>query len=212
MNGSPDTTALPIGVLVLAAGASRRLGTPKQLLPYLGKSLLRHAAQAALDAACGPVIAVLGAYREHTEKEITDLPLEIAVNTRWETGMASSIHVGLEHLMARLETRAVIVMLCDQPRVDAELVKKLVSTYEETHAPLVAAGYSGTHGVPALFDRRLYPALLKLAGAQGAKRIMLANAAHLVEVPAPQAAQDIDTLADYERLQEREPWLRSAKQ
>jgi molybdenum cofactor cytidylyltransferase len=69
-----------------------------------------------------------------------------------------------------------------------------------TNAPLVTAKYDGTHGVPALFDQRLYPALLALTGSQGAKSLILAHSAHLSEVPTPEAALDVDTLADYERL------------
>ena len=93
-------------------------------------------------------------------------------------------------------------MLCDQPHVDAPLINGLITAYRTTNAPLVAARYDDTHGIPALFDRRLYPELLALTGSQGAKSITLAHRAPLAEVPAPAAAFDIDTLADYERLVE----------
>jgi molybdenum cofactor cytidylyltransferase len=92
------------------------------------------------------------------------------------------------------------MMLCDQPRVEARIINELVAAYRVTKAPLVTAKYDGTHGVPALFDQRLYPALLALTGSQGAKSLILAHSAHLSEVPAPEAALDLDTLADCERL------------
>jgi molybdenum cofactor cytidylyltransferase len=199
--GSEDVTTPTIGLLLLAAGASHRLGgEPKQLLSYRGESLLRRAARTALASQCRPVVVITGAHRERVEAEVADLPLEIAFNKQWETGMASSIRAGMEHLAAHAETCAVVVMLCDQPFVDAPLINKLVTAYSATGAPLVAAKYDGTHGVPALFDQRLYPALLALRGAQGAKSIILAQHAHLAAVNAPEAALDVDTPADYERL------------
>lgn len=196
-----DGATPTVGLLLLAAGASRRLGgEPKQLLSYEGESLLRRAARTALTSLCRPVVVVTGAHRERVENEVADLPLEIVVNEQWATGMAASIRTGMEHLIAHAETCAVVVMLCDQPLVGAPLINKLVAAYRQTGAPLAAAKYNGTHGVPALFDRQLYPALLALTGSQGAKSIILAHSAHLSEVPAPEAALDVDTLEDYERL------------
>jgi molybdenum cofactor cytidylyltransferase len=195
-----DGVTSTVGLLLLAAGASRRLGAPKQLLAYKGESLLRRAARTALASLCRPVIVVLGAHRESVESEIADLPLEIVFNEEWAMGMGASIRAGMEYLTARADTRAVVVMLCDQPRVEARIINELVAAYRVTNAPLVTAKYDGTHGVPALFDQRLYPALLALTGSQGAKSLILAHSAHLSEVPAPEAALDVDTLADYERL------------
>jgi molybdenum cofactor cytidylyltransferase len=195
-----DGATSTVGLLLLAAGASRRLGAPKQLLAYKGESLLRRAARTALASLCRPVIVVLGAHRESVESEIADLPLEIVFNEEWAMGMGASIRAGMEYLTARADTRAVVVMLCDQPRVEARIINELVAAYRVTNAPLVTAKYDGTHGVPALFDQRLYPALLALTGSQGAKSLILAHSAHLSEVPAPEAALDVDTLADYERL------------
>ena len=195
-----DGATSTVGLLLLAAGASRRLGAPKQLLAYKGESLLRRAARTALASLCRPVIVVLGAHRESVESEIADLPLEIVFNEGWAMGMGASIRAGMEYLTARADTRAVVVMLCDQPRVEARIINELVAAYRVTNAPLVTAKYDGTHGVPALFDQRLYPALLALTGSQGAKNLILAHSAHLSEVPAPEAALDVDTLADYERL------------
>lgn len=191
-----------IGLLLLAAGGSRRLGEPKQLLVYEGETLLRRAARTALASLCHPVVVVLGAHAERMQAEVKDMPLETVVNETWPNGMASSIRAGMEYLTTHHDTCAVVVMLCDQPLVDAEVINKLVAAYRTTNAPRIAAKYNGTHGVPALFDQQLYPALLALTGSQGAKNIILAHFAHSTEVPVPQAAFDIDTLADYKRLVE----------
>ncbi len=198
---SEDTITPTVGLLLLAAGASHRLGgEPKQLLNYEGESLLRRAARTALASGCRPIIVATGAHRERVEAEIADLPVEIVFNEAWTAGMASSIRAGMEFLAAHAETCAVVLMLCDQPHVSASLINELVTAYRATGVPLVAAKYDATHGVPALFDRQLYPALLALTGAQGAKSIILTHSAHLLEVNAPEAAFDVDTLADYEQL------------
>ncbi|MDD5580467.1 MAG: nucleotidyltransferase family protein [Methylobacter sp.] len=189
-------------LLLLAAGNSQRLGRPKQLLMYQAETLLRRAARIVLASLCHPIIVVLGAQAEKMQAELKDLPVITVFNGIWPTGMASSIRIGIEHLILQDEIGAVVVMLCDQPGVDVEAINKLVIAYRTTNAPIVAAKYNGTHGVPALFARQFYPALLALTGSQGAKSIILAHAAQLTEVSMPEAAFDIDMLADYERFVE----------
>jgi len=189
-----------VGLILLAAGGSRRLGEPKQLLVYEGETLLRRAARTALASVCRQVVVVLGAHAEQMKAQVEDLPLKTVVNEMWSNGMASSIRAGMERLTTHDDTCAMVVMLCDQPLVDAEIINKLVAAHRTTNALLVAAKYDGTHGVPALFDRRLYPALLALTGAEGAKTVILAQSAHLTEISVPTAAFDVDTLADYGRL------------
>ena len=134
-----DGATPTVGLLLLAAGASRRLGTPKQLLSYKGESLLRRAARTALASLCRPVVVVTGAHRESVESEIADLPLEIVFNEEWAMGMGASIRAGMEYLTARTDTHAVVVMLCDQPRVEARIINELVAAYRATNAPLVTA-------------------------------------------------------------------------
>lgn len=122
MNGE-ETTTPTIGLLLLAAGVSSRLGSePKQLLAYEGESLLRHAARTALASSCLPIIVVIGAHRERIEAEIADLPVEIIFNEAWAAGMASSIRAWMEYLVAHAAPRAVVLMLCDQPHVSASLI------------------------------------------------------------------------------------------
>src|SRR5580692_2476743 len=108
-----------VALILLAAGPSTRLGQPKQLLPFRGRSLLRHAAETALASSCRPVVVVLGASAERMKSELTDLPVMIAVNSGWESGMGSSIRAGLEALTngknADAGVGAVVIMVCDQP-------------------------------------------------------------------------------------------------
>src|SRR3954453_7322887 len=105
-----------VGAVILAAGSSSRMGRPKQILRFGAESLLRRATRAAVDAGCSPVVVVTGANAEQSRGELERLPVEEVLNTRWETGMASSIRCGIERLLSvDADTEAAVLMLCDQP-------------------------------------------------------------------------------------------------
>ncbi|MCW3100168.1 MAG: 4-diphosphocytidyl-2C-methyl-D-erythritol synthase [Chthonomonadaceae bacterium] len=191
-----------IGLILLAAGGSTRLGTPKQLLPYAGKTLLRRAAETAVDSACRPIQVVLGAAAEQCVLELRDLPLSTVVNEEWVEGMGSSLRLGLETLLSAspVPLDAVIVMLCDQPLLTVGTLNALAAAYATTSCPIIASQYGEVSGVPALFDRSLFPELLDLSGAQGAKQIFGHHADQTHKIAFPDGAVDIDTAADYTRL------------
>ncbi|OUJ72210.1 nucleotidyltransferase family protein [Hymenobacter crusticola] len=193
-----DTT---IGLIVLAAGASTRLGQPKQLLPYLGRTLLRHAAETAVATGCRPIIVVTGALHEELAAEVAGLPVQIVRNTAWATGMGSSIQVGLNFMESISQPlQAVIVTLSDQPLVTPELLTELIHRYQATQAPIVAAEYKDAHGVPALFAAAVFPALRELAGATGARQVIEAQDQQVELVSFPDGAVDVDTREQYEAL------------
>ncbi len=177
-------------VVVLAAGESRRMGVPKQLLDFRGVPLLRHAALTALEADCGPVIVVLGARSFDLRPAIANMPVETVVNVDWELGMGGSIQTGLRALEGRDEVTGAIVALADQPYVTAEFLRRLASAGSR----IVAARYAGTAGVPAYFSRATFPLLMALSPEQGCKGVILGNAELL---DCPEAARDIDTPEDY---------------
>lgn len=191
-----------IGIVILAAGDSTRLGTPKQLLPYEGKSLLRRAAETALASDCRPIMVVLGASAAQCLAELSGLPVSSVVNADWAEGMGSSLRLGLATLAAEspIPLEAVIVMLCDQPLLKAEILDALVEAYATTSSPIVAAQYGEVVGVPALFHRSLFPELLSLSGAQGAKQILRRYPDRTHTIAFSGGAIDIDTAADYARL------------
>lgn len=194
-----------VGLILLAAGASTRLGTPKQLLKYQGKSLICHAVETALASVCRPVVVVLGAGAGQIRREIESLPVAVVENPNWSLGMGSSLKAGLEALAgvcAVPPPRALIVMLCDQPLVTASLLNQLVSTYLETGKPLIACEYGGVHGVPALFADSIFERIRTLSDDDGAKSLLRGGAASVYSLPFPQAQIDVDTLADYQRLLE----------
>ena len=130
------------GIILLAAGSSSRMGNPKQLLLYKGKSLLVHAADTAIAACLTPVIVVLGANRQLIEKELVNKEgLNIIFNSDWEEGMASSIRCGIkEALEIDPDLDGVIIMVCDQPYVDQQLLKNPLA-YLSSQKPCLISKY-----------------------------------------------------------------------
>jgi molybdenum cofactor cytidylyltransferase len=187
-----------IGIIVLAAGASIRMGTPKQLLKIEGISLIRRAAENALGCGCGPVVVVLGANANLIALELNGLAVEIAFNSDWDSGMSSSIRCGLNTLLAtRPQMEAVILSVGDQPRVTGTLLAKLTTAHQQCGSQLVAASYSGHVGTPALFSRNYFDELLKVEGQGGAKRILQRHADKVLPVDLPEAAFDLDTPLEF---------------
>jgi molybdenum cofactor cytidylyltransferase len=188
-----------VGVVVLAAGSSSRMGTPKQLLQFQGQTLLRRAALAALGAGCRPVVVVTGAHAERTREELRGLDVLEVVNPLWETGMASSVRAGVSALMES-GASAVVLTLCDQPHVTSEIIAALVVAHQATGSPVVASEYGGGFGVPALFGRALFPELMRLEGQEGAKQVIKRHAREARFVPFPGGETDVDTPDDFARL------------
>jgi molybdenum cofactor cytidylyltransferase len=174
--------------------------TPKQLLIYEGQTLIRRAVETALASVCRPVVVVLGANAVRVGAEL-ELPVIVTRNREWETGMGSSIRSGLEAVLAAdAGVDAIVVQLCDQPFVTAELIDTLIKRRRETGKTIVGTEYRGTRGVPALFARELFAELRALSGHEGARRIIRNHRDDTVVVPFVGAAIDIDTPQDYEAL------------
>lgn len=190
-----------VGIIVLAAGGSSRLGTPKQLLPYRGRTLLRHATETALAAAVGPVVVVLGADAERMRSELDGLYVRAVENPRWAEGLSTSLQAGLDALEALGHIDAALIATCDQPLVTADLLRELVGAYAASRPALVACEYAGAAGVPALFDRSLFVSLRALTGDVGARSVIARHRATAVVVPFPDAARDVDTAEDVKRLE-----------
>lgn len=195
---APEPSGL-VALLLLAAGASTRMGQPKQLLTWQGRTLLRHAAETAVASGCAPIVLVTGAIHDELVTEIAGLPIQAVRNEHWETGMASSIRTGLA-AVAPARPRAVLIMLTDQPLVTPELLRRLVAQQRQTHAPIVATAYGNTLGVPAVFDRALLPRLLQLQGAEGAGRLIASLGAAAGQVHFPAGLLDVDTPEQYAAL------------
>jgi molybdenum cofactor cytidylyltransferase len=191
---------MKIGIIILAAGSSSRLGQSKQLLEIGGMPLLTRAATVALESTIGPVVVVLGANEMAHREAAAHLPVEIISNPRWETGMGSSLKAGLIQVLKQSpDTVAVIVMVCDQPLLTSGHLKALSETHQRT-GKLAVSGYSGSIGVPALFSRGLFPEILAMPDGQGAKKILQQHPDEIVIVNFPEGAVDIDTQEDHVRF------------
>lgn len=182
--------------LVLAAGASTRMGAPKQLLAWRGAPLVRHQTETALAARLGPVFVVVGAHAEACREALAGLPVEVVENGAWREGLASSIRAGLAAaLAAEPELGSVLLLLGDQPLASAELLRALAAARRPGEQ--AAATRDGAQlGPPALFARPLFPALAALRGDAGARALLRDPHARVAVVPWPGAARDLDTPAD----------------
>jgi molybdenum cofactor cytidylyltransferase len=191
-----------IGAIILAAGPSTRMGTPKQLLEFGGKTLLRRAVLVALQASCAPVIVVTGANAAISRESLRELDVREIENQQWPSGMSSSVRTGIEELVrVNPASNAAVMVLCDQPLVTPEIILGLIGAYRETNCSIVASRYANSYGVPALFGRTHFSELRELKGDQGAKQIIKRHLrrAHLLSFP--DSYIDIDTPDDFARLQ-----------
>jgi molybdenum cofactor cytidylyltransferase len=205
-----------VGAVILAAGGSSRLGQPKQLLIFRGETLVRRAVRAAADAGCEPILVVVGENNEAIKlaldirdsriSSFSDLERAtrpcprptIIENGEWRRGVGTSIRRGLEQLPNFVE--AAVLLTCDQPYLDASIVSQLIAAGAETGKPIVASSYANTLGVPALFHRSCFDALLTLPDSTGAKAFILSRQLEVASIPFARGEIDIDTPEDFQRL------------
>jgi molybdenum cofactor cytidylyltransferase len=192
---------MSVGAVILAAGSSLRMGSPKQTLQFRGQSLLRRAALAALDAGCRPVVVVTGAHAERCRHELYGLEVQEVFNACWETGMASSVRAGIESaISANPDVDAAVFILCDQPHVTAGVISGLVAAYCSTGSPIVASTYGESFGVPTLFSRTFFTELMRLEGVSGAKEIIKRHVSEAHFLSFQGGEVDVDTPDDFSRL------------
>ncbi len=187
-----------ITIVILAAGGSKRLGGPKQMLLYQGTSMIRHLAKGALDSRAGKVAVVLGAYLETIEQEIESMPVRIIRNEKWEEGMGGSIAMAVESV--RNESDAILFTASDQPLVTTPFLNSMIEASRASAKRIIAAEYSETLGIPALFPGKYFDELAALSGDSGAKKIILKHRTSVIGIPFPEGSVDIDQLTDLKKL------------
>lgn len=193
-----------IAGVLLAAGASRRLGRPKQLLPLGGRPLLAHALGNALASGLDEVVVVLGheadAIRTALAPDLAAPRSRVVVNPRYAEGQATSVAAGVVALPP--ETEAALFLLGDQPGVRPETIDAVLAAFRAEPAPIVAPTYGGRIGNPVLFRRDLFSALTGLTGDEGARRLLRARPGDVrrVETGLPAPPPDVDTDDDYRAL------------
>jgi len=187
-----------IGAVILAAGGSSRLGQPKQLLRFRGETLIARTVRAAAEARCTPIVVVTGDAGDAIRNEVCAMPAVVIENPNWRQGLGTSIRAGVQYLAN--STEAVLLLTCDQPLVDAVVIAELIRTREEAGKPIIASSYANTLGVPALFDRSCFPALLSLPDDSGAKYLIAARPDDVASVLFEDGVIDIDTPEDLANL------------
>jgi CTP:molybdopterin cytidylyltransferase MocA len=186
--------------VLLAAGGSRRLGRPKQLVRYRGRPLVLHAVAAARGALPGsPLVVVVGAdaLRVRLALRRARCNARVIGNAQWQAGMATSVRAGLAAVGPTAE--AALMLLVDQPLVDAAALARLVAAWRRRPGVPAAARYEGRIGVPAVLPRRYWRALKSLRRNEGA-RALLREVAPLTLIDMPEAALDVDTPEDLQKL------------
>ena len=188
-------------VLVLAAGASTRLGQPKQLVRLGGRPALHIVVSNAVSLAGHAVTVVVGAHAKDMTHLLAHSPASVMVNRHWEEGMGSSLRFGVAALPPACE--AVLVLLGDQVAVTADDLRRLATAWKGEESLIAASVYEQRVGVPAIFPRLSFSELAELRGDQGARAVLERNAYRLTRVPMPSAAIDLDTPEDLAVLTER---------
>jgi len=209
VSGIPSTGAspvrlvpMPVAAIVLAAGASRRLGQPKQLLRLDGETMLDRAIRLAIESAANPVIAVLGSHHELIRQSLSTSNATAIFNPDWEQGIATSIHAGLSAVEDTApQSSGVLILGCDQPRLTAAHLRALVAAFKSQPTPaIVASAYAGAVGAPAVFPREVFAALRALHGDQGARILLKLPPCPLCALPFPGGEIDLDLPADLAHL------------
>ena len=190
------------GLVLLAAGASVRLGSPKQNLEFQGQTLLQHAVQAALHSGCAPMVVVLGAKADELKNQLTFPEITIIENPDWEEGMGASVRHGVAALLqAAPDLDSILLMTCDQPFVSGQVLQQLSEEKAKNFKKIIACAYQDTIGTPVLFDQQFFPDLLHWQGPHGAKKLLFKYQEEVGTIPFELGGFDIDTPADYQTLQ-----------
>ncbi|TXD83167.1 nucleotidyltransferase family protein [Subsaximicrobium wynnwilliamsii] len=194
-----------IGVMILAAGSSSRLGYAKQLVEFKGKSLLQHAIAISEVMDFDSKVLVLGARKEEIERKIDLKGFEILINENWEEGMASSIRKGVlrsQELENNLDH--IVILLSDQPFVSRESIEALIQVQLDKNSQATFSEYAGDIGVPAIFSAEVFHDLKELKGDQGAKKLIHDQKLDFEIVKFEMGNFDVDTSEDVELLKQME--------
>lgn len=192
-----------LGVVLLAAGESRRMGSPKQLISVDGTPLVRHVSNLLLALKPDVFCVVLGAEATAVRAALDTLPVEFVENLDWREGLGSSIACGVRHIERRT-LDGLLIALCDQPTIPTSHFEQLAQAFGQGQHDIVVTDYAGSFGVPAIFSRAMFASLGALKGDRGAKSLMQNATRKIAHVPCEAAAIDLDTMADVHRFQNRD--------
>ena len=190
-----------VAAVILAAGASRRMGTPKQLLRWGDTTLLGRAIAAARGSRCSTVYVVLGAFRERIAPSVG---ARVILNGDWEEGLSSSFRAAAQTVRAD----AAVFLPVDLPFITAAIIDRFLDARESVRSPIIASEFDDQVGPPALFASSVFPELLELKGDAGAESVIAADPGRVSRIPVPEAAADVDTPQNFKDLLRRAFLLR----
>jgi len=187
--------------LLLAAGSSSRMGKPKMLLAFNGKTFLQHAIDEIKNSNTSGLIVVTGCYHQQLTEILLPQQINFFENKNWEEGMGASIQTGIDYIMQQYPaTDNIIIAVCDQPYISSSLLNELITAKQKTGKGIIAAAYNNTEGTPVLFDKKYFKELAQLNGQYGAKKIVQQHRNDIMTIDFPEGVIDIDTAEDYESL------------
>src|ERR1700686_2078185 len=204
-----------VSAVVLAAGMSRRMGTPKQLLRIGGETILEHTLKNVRASAVSEIVLVLGFAAESVKKEISIERLKVVHNQDYQQGMGTSLRSGLAAVEAKAS--AALIVLADQPFVRPETLNKLIACHQESKPQIIIPMYRGFRGNPVLLDRSVFPELKELSGDVGCRAIFGSHTENIRKLAVDDVGilLDIDSREEYQKLEEayaakRHEWGRRA--
>jgi molybdenum cofactor cytidylyltransferase len=172
-----------LAAVILSGGESRRMGSPKALIPYQGRAFLQHLLDVARHPKLGRVLVVLGPHADQIRSEVALETADVVINHDWEQGQLSSIQAALRHLAEAEETDGIMLFLVDHPLISAALVDQLIAEFYRLGRPIVLPTFRGKRGHPVIFARRLYEELLAAPLDKGARTVVWAHTDEVLQVP-----------------------------
>lgn len=187
-------------ILILAAGESKRMGEPKQLLPYNDSTLLIHTIEQAAPLKYSETFIVIGAHFSDIFKSIRSQKATVIKNNNWEDGMGSSLSKGIEFIKKKDKYDRVLVTLSDLPLVTTEHYEELMALSDSSGKRIVLTNYDEVAGVPAIFDRSLFNELTILSDDEGAKPVVKKYKKEVLKMNSKTPFFDVDTKEAYQKL------------
>jgi molybdenum cofactor cytidylyltransferase len=172
-----------LAAVILSGGESRRMGSPKALIPFRGKTFLQHLLDAARNPQISPVLVVLGPHADRIRKEVALDPANVVINHDWELGQLSSIQAAIRNLQTRESVDGMMLFLVDHPLISPALVGTLAEEFGRKRKSIVVPTFHGKRGHPVIFSRALFDELLVAPLDQGARVVVWKHASEVLEVP-----------------------------
>jgi molybdenum cofactor cytidylyltransferase len=188
-----------IWAIVLAAGESKRMGEPKLLLPFGEATIIEKVIKAVVQSEVDETLVVLGSDQKKIEEKIKDFPIEITVNPHFSTGMLSSVQWGFQKVPEK--TRAVVVVLGDQPSISTDVVNRIVDSFRKTGKGIVLPVFQKERGHPVLIDMKYREEVEKLNPDLGLRGVVYTHPEDILEVEVENSAilSDINDVEDYKK-------------